>query len=132
MSIHPAAGIELAGLAQPTQVQPYRNPSASVPAGSVHSDSGTPPNQDTRVAKPAPLPSELPQDEVHVQRDSSANGEIVIQYVNQFGSVVLQVPSSQVLDVARAIEQSLEREAEDRVANARPQTGPEGDIAHGH
>jgi len=46
------------------------------------------------------------EDEVQVQRDSST-GAIVIKYLDQAGNVVLQVPSSQVLSLARAIEKDL-------------------------
>jgi uncharacterized FlaG/YvyC family protein len=55
----------------------------------------------------------MPTDEVQVQRDS-ATTEIVIKYLDGSGNVILQVPSSQVLDVARAIDQGLQQESKDR------------------
>jgi len=62
--------------------------------------------------------AELPRDEVQVQRDTESNGQIVIRYLDQSGQVILQVPSSQVLGLARAIEQALEKQAKDRTGKA--------------
>jgi uncharacterized FlaG/YvyC family protein len=50
----------------------------------------------------------MSQDEVRVQRDSGVNSQIVIKYLDSKGNLILQIPSSQVLGLARAIEQALE------------------------
>jgi len=50
--------------------------------------------------------SEQAEDAVQVQRDTST-GAIVIKYLDRAGNVVLQVPSSEVLALARAIQQDL-------------------------
>jgi hypothetical protein len=50
-----------------------------------------------------------PQDEVEVRRDPQTDGEIVIRYLNHSGQLILQVPSSQVIDFQRAIAQNLQQ-----------------------
>lgn len=60
---------------------------------------------------------ETPRDAVQVQRDDESNGQIVIKYLDHSGQVILQIPSSQVLSLARAIEKALEEQASHR-ANA--------------
>ena len=65
----------------------------------------------------------LPQDEVKVQWDSS-DQIVVYQFVNQQGSLVLQVPSEQVLNLARQISQELAKEAAPKAAS-----GAEGEKA---
>jgi len=73
----------------------------------------------------------MPQDEVQVQRDSGTNGDIVIKYMDHFGNVVLQIPSSQVLGVAHAIDQELAQEAKARAVASETPTG-NGGKNHGH
>jgi len=76
--------------------------------------------------------SEMWRDEVQVQvqRDSESNNEIVIKYVDRSGNLILQIPSSQVLGLARAIEQALAEQATER-ENAR-QAASEGGESRGH
>jgi hypothetical protein len=50
------------------------------------------------------------QDEVKVQWDS-LDHLMIYQFVNQSGSLVLQVPSEEVLGVTRGIKESLQQEA---------------------
>lgn len=78
---------------------------------------------------PSPsAPPELPQDEVEVQRDPAGSGQIVVKYLDAKGNLILQVPSAQVLKLARSIEQALDSQAKSRtVAN----TGSEGE-PHGN
>ena len=54
---------------------------------------------------------QMPQDEVQVQRVNGAGGDIVIRYLDASGNLILQIPSSQVLGLARAVEQALEEQA---------------------
>jgi len=46
------------------------------------------------------------QDAVQVQRETG--NQIVIRYLDRCGQVIVQVPSSQVLELEKAIEQALE------------------------
>lgn len=58
---------------------------------------------------PPPVASP-PQDEVKVQWESP--GEIAVyQFVNQHGTLILQVPTQQLLNLARQISQELAEEA---------------------
>jgi uncharacterized FlaG/YvyC family protein len=56
-----------------------------------------------------------------VQRDDESNGQIVIKYLDHSGQVILQIPSSQVLGLARAIEKTFEEQASHR-GNASQKT----------
>jgi len=91
-------------------------PEASEPLASVrlspasHSapNLGTVSKRESHMVQDQPVPEEIAKDEVQVQRDSQAGGAIVIRYLDAHGNVVLQVPSSQVLELARSIRQDLE------------------------
>jgi len=129
MSINPAQGISPTEKAQ-ADAEALRAEQAQ-PSAPAIPISGTSPKQEASQARNASPSSELPQDEVQVQRDSGADGAIVIKYVDRFGDLVLQVPSSQVLGVARAIDQELAQEAKAR-AVADGQTDNTGGKGHGH
>jgi hypothetical protein len=88
-----------------------------------------PPESAVQEKQNASKPSELPQDEVDVLRDSQTNGDVVVKYLDHAGNLILQVPSTQVLGVARAIEQDFREEAKLR-ATAR--TENKGGDSHGH
>ena len=67
-----------------------------------------------------------PQDEVKVQIEPPA--EIpVYQFVNQQGTVILQVPPQQLLNIADDISQELARET-----NTEKSVAIEGGKDHGH
>jgi hypothetical protein len=66
-----------------------------------------------------------------VQRDPETT-EIVIKYLDRSGSVILQVPSSQVLGVAHAIDQDLAQEAKVQASASAAQAQSEGGKVHGH
>ncbi|HTS04380.1 MAG TPA: hypothetical protein VMP68_02275 [Candidatus Eisenbacteria bacterium] len=80
-------------------------------------DSGTQPKSETQTSHDPSAAREMSQDEVCVQRDSGLNGQIVIRYLDSEGNLILQIPSSQVLGLAKAIEQALE----DGVQPAKPE-----------
>jgi hypothetical protein len=131
MSTYPVQAIETAKNSQldsdnlrDLTVQP------SVPSSGA-ANSGTSPKQETSQPNQASAFAEFPQDEVQVQRDSQTNGDIVIRYVDHLGDLVLQVPSSQVLGLARAIDQALNQEAKAR-SNAAVPSGNGGGKAYGH
>jgi len=74
-------------------------------------NSGPEPRQEIRHQPQTSETSEIVKDEVQVQRDGESNGQIVIRYLDHAGQVILQVPSSQILGLARAIERALEEQA---------------------
>ena len=75
-------------------------------------DSGTRPKAEIPDSNNVSAAAEMSQDEVCVQRDSSPNGQIVIKYLDSEGNLILQIPSTQVLGLAKAIEQALQDGAE--------------------
>jgi len=70
------------------------------------SNSGSEPKQALHEKETTSQSSELSQDEVQVQQDGG-DGKIVIRYLDGSGNLILQVPSPQVLGLARAIDQAL-------------------------
>ena len=77
-------------------------------------DSETKPITESHSRKLTSLPSEMPRDEVQVQRTNDGSGDIVIRYMDPHGNLILQIPSSQVLGLARAIEHALKEQASQR------------------
>ncbi|MGD0212153.1 MAG: hypothetical protein ABSB87_02900 [Terriglobales bacterium] len=128
MSIAPAEGFppssaqsESASVGTGRQVRPAPAV-AHPPIGSV---SGTPPKQETPVANSAPTTYDLPPDVVEVHQDPVDKSQVIIQYLNQSGNVVLQVPSNQELGVERGIAQDFVQAAKLRAR------GSEGEEHHG-
>lgn len=74
----------------------------------------------------APAVAASPQDEVRVQWDTPDH-VVIYQFVNRRGSLILQIPSEQMLSLARQITQELVREA----APKKP-AGNEGGETNGH
>jgi hypothetical protein len=133
MSINPVSGIGANGEAHLAEANLRLGPARSS-AGEEDStppDPGTSPSPEVHNPQNVPLSPQLPQDEVQVQRDSGADNEIVIKYVDHSGNVILQVPSSEVLGLARAISEDLQQEAKARAASSA-QTDGEGGKTHGH
>jgi len=131
MSINPVPGIRAVREEQlgGSNLPPSRSrTSAAEVEKSADPDPGTSPSQEIRDSQNVPAPAELPQDEVQVQREGQADNEIVIKYLDHSGNLILQVPSSQVLGVAQAIDQDLEEQAKAHAAEA----GGEGGKTHGH
>jgi hypothetical protein len=81
-----------------------RAESPSIPGAGDGSNAENPPVQ----SAPAELSS--PEDEVNVQWNTS-DQIVVYQFVNQQGSLILQVPSEQMLNLASQITQELAQEA---------------------
>lgn len=92
--------------------------------------SGSDPIPEPPSAQRSPSALELPQDEVQVQRDSQADDQIVVRYMDDKGNLILQVPSEQVLSVAHAIGQDLQREQKARTEAAA--SGNHGGKPDGH
>jgi hypothetical protein len=143
MAINPVPGI---GNAEQTQSAPgdSRVEQTQAPAQSVeHSaetNSGAAPESETHRPSAFARSSELPEDEVQLQRDPETNGDVVIKYLDHSGSLVLQVPSSQVLGVARSIIQEFaQAAARVKAEAASPESSSEnvseeieGGDHHGH
>ncbi len=131
MSINPVQGSEAnqASFAEARAREEQASPAAGNPA---QPDSGNAPKPEVPTPPIVPASLEMPQDEVQVQRDSEINGEIVIKYLDHAGEVVLQVPSSQVLALQRAIGQDFQAAAKAR-ENVSPEPGgSEGEKTYGH
>src|SRR5579864_5272255 len=121
MSINPVPGTGPATDAELATVTTGADSTAPAQANTASAPprSGTNSKQEIRESPRPQSSSEMARDEVHVQRDNGANGEIVIRYVDPSGNLILQIPSSQVLGLARAIEQALEEQAKLRTDESR-------------
>jgi uncharacterized FlaG/YvyC family protein len=134
MSINPVPPVGSVGDAQSAEQRTVSlKELASTQLGSetAHPDPGTPPKQEAHIPLNVSDFEELPQDEVEVQRDSETT-EVVIKYLNRSGSVILQVPSSEVLGVAHAIDQDFQKAAEVRERSSATQADGGGGKVHGH
>ena len=81
---------------------------------SAQPDSGTKSRSENPTLELSKDSTPIPQDEVQVQRVNGAGGDIVIRYLDASGNLILQIPSAQVLGLARAVEQALEQQANRR------------------
>lgn len=133
MSINPVSEVGSATDPQTASVghRAIASTSASARAESAQSNSGTAPKQEVQQPQKAPAPVAEAQDEVQVQRDSTTNGEIVIRYLDRSGDVILQVPSSQMLDVTRVIDANLQQEAKVRTDVGTPPAANQGGKIYG-
>lgn len=104
-------------------------------------ETGTRPIQKEAGVKNLSSATELPQEEVQVQRDSEIRDEVVIKYLNTTtGDLILQVPSAEVLSVDRGIYQEFQQQAKVRddagaatVADeSSKRTSREGEEPHGN
>jgi uncharacterized FlaG/YvyC family protein len=96
-------------------------------------ETGTLPKQKEAGVKNLPSPAELPQDEVQVQRDSQNRDEVVIKYLDKTtGDLILQVPSAEVLSVARGIYQEFGQHAKVQHSTGTATVADRGEEPHGH
>jgi hypothetical protein len=87
---------------------------------------GSSPPRENTSAQNYSLGSNLAQDEVKVQIEPP--GEIVVyKFLDQNGTLVLQVPAQQLLDLAQAINQELAQKSTPQQAS-----GAVGGNEHGH
>jgi hypothetical protein len=77
--------------------------------------SGTVPNPENSVEKFGASPYQLPTDVVEVHQDPAIKGQVIIQYLDRAGDVVLQVPSPQELSVERGIVLEFQQAAKQRL-----------------
>jgi hypothetical protein len=128
MSINPVPIIAPANAAEFADANPQKRPTADQEVNPVPPIPGTSSKQESSSAQPAAASTELPQDEVQVLRDSQTNGEVVIKYLDHAGNLIVQMPSSQMLGVSRAIEQDFQaREKAQESENARAPESGKGD-----
>ena len=132
MSIDPVSAIGLSSEAkpQPNDVRrPQSSPDAAEPVSPrpnvvrVSNQSGPAPSSDSQAPETA-------EDEVQVQQGSQTDGRIVIKYLDASGNVILQIPSSQVLGLARAIDQALNEQQKTRASESA--SSAEGAKRNGH
>ncbi|MGA2358575.1 MAG: hypothetical protein ABSF66_06220 [Terriglobales bacterium] len=93
--------------------------------------SGTLPKQESSVAKNVASTYELPQDEVEVHQDPETKDQIIIQYLDQAKTVVLQVPSNEELLVERGIAREFQPAAKLRQSASTAAVGSVGEKTHG-
>jgi hypothetical protein len=133
MSINPVQSFGPQDGAQSAEARALRTqPSSSARASDSEPQSnvGTRSIQEIQQAQKAAAEQEPPQDVVQLQTDSQLENVIVIKYTDQAtGRTFLQVPSSEVLNVALGISEDL-RHALKPEANSTPGT-TEGE-KHGH
>jgi len=85
---------------------------------------GNAPTGEGQPSRSAPVVTLIPQDVVKVQMKPP--GEIVVyQFMDQQGTVVLQVPPQQMIELAQQIAQEL-------APKPPPPTAPEGGTNNGH
>jgi uncharacterized FlaG/YvyC family protein len=135
MSINPvhSFGTESGAQASAENVRTPR-PQPSAVSVTIHAQeqpgSGTLQNPESqRAQKVAPEP-ERPEDVVQVQHDSQITDEVIIKYtVGATGRVILQVPSTEVLSVARGISEDFRQQAKQESSSAA--SAVKG-VEHGH
>jgi hypothetical protein len=137
MSIGPvqstgSAGAERTAPANPPSAQ-VETASASNPSSGrnvANEDAALEPN--SRSAPRGNESAELSPDEVQWQRSPQDEDQIVIKYVvSATGSVILQVPSNQVLDVGRGIQQEFARQAKNEENAQTVRAASSGGKAYG-
>ena len=105
--------------------------SASNATESAQAISGTLAKQQASIAKNVSAPYESSSDVVEVHQDPDIKDQIVIQYLNPAKDVVLQVPSSEELNVERGIAQEFQQvQSLGAIENAAA-TGSRGEKNHG-
>ncbi len=131
MSIHPVPVLGTAP--DPVANDPMVREGARVPS---HATSEPDSGKKSRVENPRLEPSmDSPptrQDEVQVQRANGASGDIVIRYLDASGSLILQIPSSQLLGLAKAVDQALAEQANRRAGGSEQAQPGQGEAFDGH
>lgn len=93
---------------------------------------GTESSPEDPTFRQSPKADESPQDVVELHADSEVKNQLIVEYLNQSGSVILQVPSSEELNVERGIAQELEQAAKLRASESSTPTPSKGDKGHGN
>jgi hypothetical protein len=114
---------------QTPEPQPRRQAQRRVdPPQTFLPGAGYGPKQEAPVQKDVSPASQLPEDEVQLQRDSGLQNELIVRYVDKTGNLILQVPAEQLLHFERAIAAEFQQ--------AKPPATTEGENpkggSHGH
>ncbi|MBZ5679073.1 MAG: flagellar protein FlaG [Acidobacteriia bacterium] len=124
----PASGMQAAA----ERPRPGQSHAGRQAEGRTEAKVGTPSKQENPVPRNAPAARELPEDEVQVQRDPQIGNMIIIKYVDgSSGQLILQVPSEQVVNVARGIYEDLQQQTRSQSAKSANRVN-EGGESHGH
>ena len=94
--------------------------------------SGTLPEQESSVATNVPSAYKLPEDVVEVHQDPDIKGQIIVQYLDQTGSVIVQVPNTEELSVERGIAEEFEASAKLSAVVAKASPEREGEKSRGN
>ena len=94
--------------------------------------SGSVPKPETPAAKNVPANYELPRDVVEVHQDPASKGQIIIQYLDKAGNVVVQVPSAEELSVERGIADEFQQAAKLRASDITAAAETAGGKSHGY
>jgi hypothetical protein len=132
MSIAPIEGISATRTEQVEQASVGSGNSQSRPEPSAPTVSGNSPEQESSVAKNDRSTYELPVDVVEVHQDPDIKNQIIVQYLNPTGGVIMQVPSTQELSVERGIAQEFQESAKLRAVGTAPNSGSEGENKRGN
>ena len=104
MSISPAISFTTVPQASSQEVQPLAD------SHKPHvQNSGSPPesgklsNAEVQAPKNDSASSQLPEDEVQLQRDSQLPEQVIVRYMDKTGNLILQIPSAQTLNLEHAI-----------------------------
>jgi hypothetical protein len=116
MSISPAISFSIVSLAAPSEGPSQNSPHSHVQSDPSPSESGRVHGAEVQAPKNDPPPSQLPEDEVQLQRDSQLQEELIVRYMDKSGNLILQVPSAQTLDFQRAIAAEFDQ-AQSRASN---------------
>ena len=137
MSIAPVQSFPPAGNVQSANTTVRRSQSQARPAPVSAEQpsrpvSGTPPERENPVPRSVASTDELPPDVVEVHQDPTNKGQVIIQYLDKAGDVVLQVPSSQELSVERGIAEEFQQAEKLRASEGNTPAGNAGEKTHGN
>jgi|SRR5271157_1728598 len=99
---------------------------AGVPEEGAEPVSGPLPKQENAVAQKVPATYELPQDVVEMHQDPEIKDQIIVEYLDQAKSVVLQVPSPEELDFEHGVAEELQQTMKLRPSQASAASGSPG------
>jgi hypothetical protein len=108
-----------------------RPESGAAAEGATEPVSGTLPKQETSVVKNAPATYQLPEDVVEVHQDPETKNRVIIQYLDKFKDVVLQVPSNLELSLERGIAREFQQAAKQRASADAAAAESQGEKTHG-
>lgn len=106
------------------------NPESGAPGTAGQPGSGSLPEQETSVAKSAPVNYELAEDVVEVHQDPETRDQIT-EYLDRAKNVIFQVPSSEEVGVEHGIAEELQDAAKLRASAEAAAVQNEGEKTHG-